>query len=93
MPAESFAVSPQTLNDFSEKLSRWAAALDPTMQAMLMDLLAKAGGDVYGNTAANLDASPSGKSADASDLSPLELGDFKNTIQGIFKLSQTGGPR
>jgi hypothetical protein len=93
MPAESFTVSPQTLNDFSDKLSAWAASLDATMQAMLMDLLAKAGGDVYGNTAANEDASPSGKSQDAGDLSPLELGDFKNTIQGIFKIGPKGGSR
>ena len=91
MPAESFTISQQALADFSKKLTAWAATLDATQKAMLTDLLAKAGGDLYGNTAANRAVSPSGKSADASDLSPLELDDFPAVIQGIFKIGQALG--
>lgn len=93
MPAESFVISQQALNDFGERLTNWANSLDATQQAMLIDLLAKAGGDVYGNTAANRTVSPSGKDSDASDLSPLELRDFKHTVQGIFKVGQSLGAR
>ena len=91
MPAESFVVSQQVLDGFGDKLTEWANSLDSTQRAMLIDLLAKAGGDVYGNTAANRVATASGREANASDLSPLELGDFRNTIQGIFKVGQALG--
>jgi hypothetical protein len=74
--------------EFGHKLSVWAETLDERLQAMLIDLMAKAGGDVYGHDMANDAASPDGKESDSSNLSPLELGDYVNAVQGIFKAKQ-----
>jgi hypothetical protein len=93
MAAERLAVSRRELTEFSGKLSTWAAGLDGIGQAMLWDLLAKAGGDVYGNVVADHAASPSGKSIDAGDLSPLELDDFEAVIKGIFIVGDDPGAR
>ncbi|MHB8577323.1 MAG: hypothetical protein ACYDCQ_18580, partial [Dehalococcoidia bacterium] len=73
---------------FGQKLSAWAGKLDDLQKAMLIDLLAKAGGDVYGNDAAERAVAPAGRPTDASSLSPLENDDFTHAIEGIFNARQ-----
>lgn len=83
--------SDEEIATFGHQLSAWASKLDGTQKALLIDLLAKAGGDVFGNDAANHVAAPAGKEADASSLSPLEYDDFTHAIEGIFTTAQTLG--
>lgn len=82
------AVGDEVVVAFGHRLSAWANSLDERLQAMLIDLLAKAGGDVYGHDMANDAASPEGRESDSSNLSPLELGDYVNVVQGIFRAKQ-----
>lgn len=73
------------LDAFAAQLHDWGNSLDAVSQAMLIDLLAKAGGDVYGVDQANHIAAPEGSSFDSSALSPLESLDFRHAIAGIFE--------
>lgn len=82
------AATGDRIEAFGRRLSAWAGTLDDRHRAMLIDLLAKAGGDVYGHDLANDAASPAGRESDSSNLSPLELGDYVNVVQGIFKAKQ-----
>jgi hypothetical protein len=68
----------------AQEIAAWAATLDSTQQAMLIDLLAKAGADVYGSAAAGQAVAPEGRPVDGSALSPLELRDFEHAIVGIL---------
>ena len=83
--------SPETVARFADQLTQWADTLDATQAAMLIDLLAKAGGDVYGNEVASHATAPAGKEPDAGKLSPLELFDFKHSIEGIFTATTAVG--
>lgn len=78
------------LDTFAAQLFDWGDSLDPVGQAMLIDLLAKAGGDVYGVDQANRIAAPEGISFDSSALSPLESLDFLHVIAGIFEPREDG---
>jgi len=76
--------SPTAIDRFVNKLDAWAHTLDATQQAMLIDMLAKAGGDVHGFAVASQAAAPTTGATDSSDLSPLESGDLKSAVHGIF---------
>ncbi len=93
MTSPRTAVPRERLDGFAAKLRDWGNALDPVGQAMLIDLLAKAGGDVYGVDQANRIATPEGSSVDSSALSPLESLDFRDAIAGIFEPREDGAPR
>jgi hypothetical protein len=73
-----------SLVSLSEKLGKWAGTLDSTSRAMLVDLLAKAGADVYGADRAANATTPAGGSVDSSALSTLETDDFKHALAGVF---------
>ena len=85
MPADDKGVTQQSVSEFGDKLAAWAAGLDDVEKAMLKDLLAKAGGDVFGNEDTQLLMTPDGKDADASSLSPLELDSYADAVRGIFE--------
>ncbi|HEY7293464.1 MAG TPA: hypothetical protein VH916_00425 [Dehalococcoidia bacterium] len=85
MAGQRTAVPRERLDDFATKLHDWGNTLDPVGQAMLIDLLAKAGGDVYGVDQANRIAAPEGSTFDSSALSPLESLDFRHAVAGIFE--------
>jgi hypothetical protein len=74
---------------FARKLNEWAHTLDERNQAMLVDLLAKAGGDVYGHDAANTIGADQNE-VSSSELSPLELRDYTNAVLGIFGAAESG---
>jgi hypothetical protein len=83
MPPEK-AYTQQAITDFGHRLSAWSRDLNDVEKAMLIDLLAKAGGDIYGNDSAQRVVTPAGKDTDASALSPLELDSFADAVRGIF---------
>lgn len=86
MPAENIAFTKQAIDAFGAELSGWAAGLSDVERAMLIDLLAKAGGDVFGNDSAQEIVTPDGKENDASALSPLELDSYLDAVRGIFEV-------
>lgn len=80
--AQGPAYTAQAVAAFGEKFSQWASALDPTMQAMLIDLLAKAGGDVRGTDDEATTASDGENESDIT--SPLELHDWTTAVRGVL---------
>ena len=72
------------IDRFARKLTEWANALDPTSAAMLVDLLAKAGGDVAG-----VDDEPTtdrlGDDPTSDVQAPLQLGDYASAVRGILQ--------
>lgn len=71
---------------FSETFSNWASALDPALQAMLIDLLAKAGGDVRG-TDDEAQTNREGDDPTSDTLSPLEMRDWATAARGVLDLN------
>jgi hypothetical protein len=84
MAAQGGRFEATAIDGFGEKLTAWANRLDPTSAAMLVDLLARAGGDVAG-----VDAEPdTGRLGDdpSSDVqAPLQLGDYAAAVRGILQ--------
>jgi hypothetical protein len=76
-------VTDPAIQDFAQRLGAWAQTLTERQQAMVIDLLAKAGGDVHGLDAADTISSERSQ-VSSSEHSPLELRDFSNAIAGMF---------
>jgi hypothetical protein len=91
MTAPLTAVPLKTLATFAAKLAGWGTTLDRTEQAMLVDLLAKAGGETYGAVAMDRSATPDGREAYGGTFSPLESGDMEAVLQGIFAADREDG--
>lgn len=72
------------IDRFGEKLTVWANALDPTSAAMLVDLLARAGGDVAG-VDDEPDTNRRGDDPSSDQLAPLQLGDYATAVRGILQ--------
>lgn len=88
MTQQHTELSQAEIEQIAQQLNDWAHTLAPRQEAMLVDLLAKAGGDVFGHDAAN---SISADDADvsSSQLSPLEMRDYRQAIIGIFSSQAT----
>ena len=84
MPASNQSFDAQAIDRFGAKLTAWANDLDPTSAAMLIDLLAKAGGDVAG-----VDDEPTtnrlGDDPTSDEQAPLQLGDYAAAARGILQ--------
>jgi hypothetical protein len=88
MAEHEFLVSREAIDDFARRLSDWAHTLDERHEAMLVDLLAKAGGDVFGQPLSDT-ISDGDRGVTSSELSPLELRDFARAVTGIFNADQS----
>lgn len=93
MTTQQTSFSSETIGHLSARLHTWAGALSPVAQAMLVDLLAKAGGDVYGVDGASRAVTPAGAVADSSALSPLESEDFTHALAGILAADRHDQPQ
>jgi|GEM_PF-5219373 len=75
---------PDAIARFGDKLAAWAETLDPTSQAMLVDLLARAGADARGAPREPA-ASREGDDPTSDELSPLENRDFATAARAILE--------
>jgi hypothetical protein len=90
MATRSHDATGDAVAEFGQKLSAWSATLDDNQKAMLIDLLAKAGGDVYGHDETSRFITPDGGETDASNVSPLEWEDYAHAVLGIVRATQEG---